>query len=148
MANDSEASRNSDVEMALLLCSSIGTFTNDLLTVSNHVPPGGWTPVDAISSTRKFLVQLMLRATRTGTRSRLSKGQGSKSPCGSPKLPFTYTLPHVPTCALAPSGKLLPSTKVSDIDKPWLLSVTEDCHVVELLMMTSHVLNTDSPACE
>lgn len=48
VAKDSEASRNSDVEMALFLFSSIGTSTNDLLTVSNQVPPGGWSSVDAI----------------------------------------------------------------------------------------------------
>ena len=41
VVNDSAASRNSDVGMALPLEESTGTSTKDFLRVSNHVPPGG-----------------------------------------------------------------------------------------------------------
>lgn len=37
----SEASRNSEVDIALSLDSSIGTSVNDLLPLSKYVPPGG-----------------------------------------------------------------------------------------------------------
>lgn len=41
VVKDSEASRNSVVEMALSFSASIGTSAKDFLKVSRRVPPGG-----------------------------------------------------------------------------------------------------------
>lgn len=41
VVNDSDASRKSEVGMALLFEESTGTLVNDFLRVSNQVPPGG-----------------------------------------------------------------------------------------------------------
>lgn len=38
----SEASRNSEVEMALSLLASMGTSTKERLPLSKYVPPGGY----------------------------------------------------------------------------------------------------------
>ena len=43
---DSDASKNSVVEMALSLLSSTGTSTKDLFSVSNQVPPAGYEKFD------------------------------------------------------------------------------------------------------
>ena len=42
---DSEASRKSEVAMALSLLASMGTCTKLLFSVSNQVPPGGYAGV-------------------------------------------------------------------------------------------------------
>lgn len=41
VVSDSAASRKSEVGMALLFAVSTGTLTNDFLSVSNQVLPGG-----------------------------------------------------------------------------------------------------------
>ena len=46
VVSDSAASRKAVVSMALPLLASMGTWTNDLWRVSNHVPPAGYVDVD------------------------------------------------------------------------------------------------------
>jgi len=50
VVNDSAASRNSVVEMALSFSLSIGTSVKDFLSVSRKVPPGGYALVVAMAS--------------------------------------------------------------------------------------------------
>ncbi len=49
MVNDSEASRNSVVDIALSFSLSTGTSVKDLLIVSRNVPPGGYALVVAMA---------------------------------------------------------------------------------------------------
>jgi hypothetical protein len=48
VVRDSEASKNSLVDIALSFSLSTGTSVNDLLMLSRKVPPGGYALVDAI----------------------------------------------------------------------------------------------------
>lgn len=50
LTRDSAASRNSVVEIALSLDSSMGTSLKDLFMVSSHVPPSGATEVEAMAA--------------------------------------------------------------------------------------------------
>lgn len=55
VVNDSAASRNSVVEMALSFSLSTGTSVKDLLSVSRKVPPGGYALVVAIAFERSIV---------------------------------------------------------------------------------------------
>lgn len=61
VVNDSAASRNSVVEMALSFSLSMGTSVKDFLKVSRKVPPGGYAVVAAMTFARSIVGRDVLR---------------------------------------------------------------------------------------
>lgn len=69
VVNDSAASRNSVVEMALSFSASTGTSTKDFRNVSRRVPPGGMTTaMIPIKKAKKYLLYEVTRVRGAWTR--------------------------------------------------------------------------------